>query len=62
VSAAVVVHHREDGTPGGAPLLVLIADGIAGARFEVLADAAHLATDQQPDAANRLIVEALDDR
>jgi 3-oxoadipate enol-lactonase len=39
-----------------------IAEGIAGARFEVLADAAHLATYQQPEAANRLIVEALDDR
>jgi 3-oxoadipate enol-lactonase len=39
-----------------------IAEGIAGARFEVLADAAHLATYQQPDAANRLIVEALDGR
>ena len=39
-----------------------IADGIAGARFEVLADAAHLATYQQADEANRLIVEALDGR
>jgi 3-oxoadipate enol-lactonase len=39
-----------------------IADGIAGARFEVLDDAAHLATYQQADEANRLIVEALDGR
>jgi 3-oxoadipate enol-lactonase len=38
----------------------LIADGIPGARFEILADAAHLATYQQSDAANRLILEALD--
>jgi 3-oxoadipate enol-lactonase len=39
-----------------------IAAGIAGARFVVLADAAHLATYQQADEANRLIVEALDGR
>jgi 3-oxoadipate enol-lactonase len=39
----------------------LIAAGIAGSRFEVLADAAHLGTFEQPDAANRLIREALDD-
>jgi 3-oxoadipate enol-lactonase len=37
-----------------------IAAGITGARFEILADAAHLATYEQPDAANRLILEALD--
>jgi 3-oxoadipate enol-lactonase len=37
-----------------------IADGIAGARFEVLPDAAHLASFQQADAANRLIRAALD--
>ncbi len=36
-----------------------IAAGIPGSRFEVLADAAHLATVEQPDAANRLIREAL---
>jgi 3-oxoadipate enol-lactonase len=38
----------------------LIAAGIAGSRLEVLADAAHLATFEQPDTANRLIREALD--
>ncbi|AGZ42125.1 3-oxoadipate enol-lactonase [Actinoplanes friuliensis] len=37
-----------------------IAAAIAGARFEVLADAAHLATFEQAEAANRLILEALD--
>jgi 3-oxoadipate enol-lactonase len=37
-----------------------IAAGIAGSRFEILADAAHLASFQQPEAANRLIREALD--
>jgi 3-oxoadipate enol-lactonase len=37
-----------------------ITEGIAGARFEVLSDAAHLATYQQADTANRLILEALD--
>ena len=37
-----------------------IAAAIPGARFEVLAGAAHLATFQQPGAANRLILEALD--
>jgi 3-oxoadipate enol-lactonase len=37
-----------------------IAAGIAGARLEILADAAHLGTFEQADAANRLIVEALD--
>jgi 3-oxoadipate enol-lactonase len=38
-----------------------IADAIPGARLEVLADAAHLATFQQADEANRLILEALDE-
>jgi 3-oxoadipate enol-lactonase len=38
----------------------VIAGGIPGARFEILADAAHLATYEQIDAANRLILEALD--
>ena len=37
-----------------------IAAGIPGARLEILADAAHLATYEQPEAANRLILEALD--
>jgi 3-oxoadipate enol-lactonase len=37
-----------------------IAGGIAGARLEILTDAAHLGTFQQAGAANRLIVEALD--
>jgi 3-oxoadipate enol-lactonase len=33
----------------------LIADGIAGSRFEVVADAAHLANIQQPDVVGELI-------
>jgi len=37
-----------------------IAHGIPDARFAVLADAAHLATWEQPGPANRLILEALD--
>jgi 3-oxoadipate enol-lactonase len=37
-----------------------IAAGIPAARLEILADAAHLGTFEQADAANRLIVEALD--
>jgi 3-oxoadipate enol-lactonase len=37
-----------------------IVAGISGARMHVLDDAAHLATYQQADTANRLILEALD--
>jgi 3-oxoadipate enol-lactonase len=37
-----------------------IAHGIPDARFEVLQNAAHLGTYEQPEAANRLILEALD--
>jgi pimeloyl-ACP methyl ester carboxylesterase len=39
----------------------VIVAGIRGARMHVLDDAAHLATYQHPDIANRLILEALDD-
>lgn len=39
----------------------VIVAGIRGARMHVLDDAAHLATYEQPDIANRLILEALDD-
>jgi 3-oxoadipate enol-lactonase len=37
----------------------LIADAIPGARFELVADAAHIASAQQPDVINRLIEEHL---
>ncbi|MET8149326.1 3-oxoadipate enol-lactonase [Actinoplanes sp. NPDC049668] len=37
-----------------------IAAAVPGARLEVLADAAHLASLEQADTANRLILEALD--
>jgi 3-oxoadipate enol-lactonase len=37
----------------------LIAAGIPGARLELLADAAHIASAQQPDTVNRLIGEHL---
>lgn len=37
----------------------LIADRIPGARLELLADAAHLATAEQPEAVTRLILEHL---
>jgi 3-oxoadipate enol-lactonase len=37
----------------------LIADAIAGARLEVIADAAHLANVQQPETFTRLLVEHL---
>jgi 3-oxoadipate enol-lactonase len=37
----------------------LLADAIPGARFELLADAAHIASAQQPDLVNRLIEEHL---
>jgi 3-oxoadipate enol-lactonase len=36
-----------------------VADGIAGARFEVLADAAHLVNVERPDDFNRLLEEFL---
>ncbi|AGL17806.1 3-oxoadipate enol-lactonase [Actinoplanes sp. N902-109] len=36
-----------------------IAAGIAGARFEVLSPAAHLATYEQPETVNRILLEAL---
>jgi 3-oxoadipate enol-lactonase len=39
----------------------VIAAGIAGSRLVVIPEAAHLATYEQPDTANRLIREALDD-
>jgi 3-oxoadipate enol-lactonase len=38
-----------------------IVAGIRGAHMYILDDAAHLATYQHPDIANRLILEALDD-
>jgi len=37
----------------------LIADTIPGARLELIADAAHIASVQQPEAVNRLIEEHL---
>ena len=37
----------------------LIADGVPGARLELIDDAAHIASAQQPDAVNRLIGEHL---
>ncbi len=37
----------------------LIADAIPGARLELVADAAHLASVQQPEIVNRLIAEHL---
>jgi 3-oxoadipate enol-lactonase len=37
----------------------LIAAGIAGARLELIEDAAHIASAEQPDAVNRLIEEHL---
>jgi 3-oxoadipate enol-lactonase len=37
----------------------LIADGIPGARLELIEDAAHIASAQQPDTINRLIEEHL---
>ena len=39
----------------------LIAERIPGARLELLADAAHLATAEQPQAVTRLILEHLTD-
>jgi 3-oxoadipate enol-lactonase len=37
----------------------LLAAGIPGARFEVLANAAHLANAERPDHFNRLLEEHL---
>lgn len=37
-----------------------IAAAIPGARLEIVAEAAHLASYEQPETANRLILEALD--
>lgn len=37
----------------------LIADAVPGARLELIEDAAHIASAQQPDAVNRLIEEHL---
>lgn len=37
----------------------LIADAVPGARLELIADAAHIASAQQPDAVNELIGEHL---
>jgi len=37
----------------------VIAEGITGARLELIEDAAHIASAQQPDTINRLIEEHL---
>ena len=37
----------------------LIAEGIPGARLEIVPDAAHLANVEQPDVVNRLLLEFL---
>ncbi len=39
-----------------------IARGVRGARLEIVPDAAHLASVQQPDVVNRLIADHLDTR
>ncbi len=54
----LVVSGADD--PASAPEhQALIAGAIAGARLEVVADAAHLASVQQPGVVNRLICEHL---
>jgi 3-oxoadipate enol-lactonase len=61
IGAPTLVIAGADDPATPPPHGALIAAGIAGARFEILADAAHLATYEQPDAANRLILAAIDE-
>ena len=60
IAAKTLVIAGADDPATPPPHAEAIAAGIPGARLEILADAAHLATYQQAEAANRLIVEALD--
>jgi 3-oxoadipate enol-lactonase len=55
VSAPTLVISAADDPATPPPHGRLIADGIAGARFEVVPDAAHLANLQQPDRVGELI-------
>lgn len=55
----VVIAGADDPATPVAPHAELIASGIPGARLEVLDDAAHLATLQQPQRANSMIAEHL---
>jgi 3-oxoadipate enol-lactonase len=55
VPALVIAGERDPAT--APPHLEKIAAGIAGSRLEVLADAAHLANVEQPEAVSRLLVE-----
>ncbi|MEV6238578.1 3-oxoadipate enol-lactonase [Lentzea sp. NPDC051838] len=49
--------------PATTPEIVrVIADGIPGARFEVVADAAHLLTAERPEVVNALVVDHLSRR
>lgn len=55
----VLAGGQDAGTPPR-PHAEQIASGIAGARLEVLEDAAHLATVQRADRVNELLAEHLD--
>lgn len=55
----VVIAGADDPATPVAPHAEMIASGIPGARLEVLDDAAHLATLQQPQRANTVIAEHL---
>ena len=61
ISAPTVVLAGADDPSAPPDHGAVIVAGIRGARMHVLDDAAHLATYQHPDIANRLILEALDD-
>lgn len=60
ISAPTLVLAGADDPATPPPHGAAIAAAIPGARLEILAGAAHLATYEQPDTANRLILEALD--
>ena len=53
VPTLVVVGEEDEGTP--LTCARVIADGIAGARLEVIASAGHLSTIEQPEATTRAI-------
>lgn len=55
----MVIAGADDPATPVAPHAETIASGIPGARLEVLDDAAHLATYQQPQQANSVIAEHL---
>jgi 3-oxoadipate enol-lactonase len=61
ISAPTVVLAGADDPSAPPEHGAVIVAGIRGARMHVLDDAAHLATYERPDIANRLILEALDD-